>query len=245
MDISTWGLVIAVLINFGMTSVLWQESRRGPKRKFLKKLQDGKPITPKNNPPAQAGGADPIGSFIRDHDRRFFADFAKFADVMNVWLAGYKDEARYNSWRMQELPDPVLRLLGPHDSPAYGRRYDVFYNQTKVGDLEIEPHWDYSPEEPKVMVALDLDWARWLPFGKIENLISWIAALTASKERPYGEEYRAAVLALHGAALGRLWRIEYDREIDDRAMGGNLRIEFSGTAYLKPLIGEPAGAGRC
>jgi hypothetical protein len=101
-----WGLTIAVLINFGMTHSLWQESRRGPKRKFLKNLQDGRPITPKHEPPVRAGGADPIGSFIRDEDKQFFADFAKFADVLNHWLAGDQDEPRRKPWRVQELPDP-------------------------------------------------------------------------------------------------------------------------------------------
>jgi hypothetical protein len=69
-----WGLaiavLIAVLINFGMTHSLWQERRRGPKRKFLRKLQDSKPIMPKHNPPVRAGGADPIGLFIRVADKQ-------------------------------------------------------------------------------------------------------------------------------------------------------------------------------
>jgi hypothetical protein len=64
-------------------------------------------------------------------------------EIDRCWLAGHKDEAEYNPWRLQELPDPILRILGPADEPAYGRRYDVFYNQIKVGDLEIKPHWDY------------------------------------------------------------------------------------------------------
>jgi hypothetical protein len=235
-----WGLaiavLIAVLINFGMTYFLWQESRRGPKRKFLRKLQDSKPITPKHSPPVRAGGADPIGLFIRDADKQFFADFATFADVLNHWLAGDEDEPRRNPWRVQELPDPELRILGPHDAPAYGRRYDIFYNQIKVGDLEIDPHWEYSSAEPKVTVALELDCARWLPFGQIHSLIYWMATLTASRGGPHGEEHRAVVLALHDAALRRLWQIKYDRSIDDRAMGGEIRIQFSGTANLDILV---------
>jgi hypothetical protein len=47
-----------------------------------------------------------------------FADFAKFADVLNHWLAGDEDEPRRNPWRVQELPDPELRILGPHDAPT-------------------------------------------------------------------------------------------------------------------------------
>jgi hypothetical protein len=163
-------------------------------------------------------------------------NFATFADVLNHWLAGDEDEPRRNPWRVQELPDPELRILGPHDAPAYGRRYDIFYNQIKVGDLEIDPHWEYSSAEPKVTVALELDCARWLPFGQIHNLIYWIATLAASRGGPHGEEHRTVALALHDAALRRLWQIKYDRSIDDRAMGGEIRIQFSGTANLDILV---------
>jgi hypothetical protein len=38
------------------------------------------------------------------------------------------------------------------------------------------------------------------------------------------------------AALRRLWQIKYDRSIDDRAMGGEIRIQFSGTANLDILV---------
>jgi hypothetical protein len=85
--------------------------------------------------------------------------------------------------------------------------------------LEISAHWDYSPTAPQVTTAVELTWGRLLPFGQINSLIYWIAILTASKDGPSGEERRAVTNALHGAALNQLWQIEYDREIDDRAMG--------------------------
>jgi hypothetical protein len=68
-----WFLAIAVLINLGITHSLWQESRRGPKRKFLRNLQDGKPITPKHNPASLSGNE----VCLRDEDKQFFADFRK------------------------------------------------------------------------------------------------------------------------------------------------------------------------
>jgi hypothetical protein len=125
--------------------------------------------------------------------------------------------------------------LGSSDGPSYGRRYDIFYNQIKIGDLEIEAHWNYSPAAPEVTTAIELDWARLLRFGQISNLIYWIGILTASGGGPSGEERRAAMDALRGAALDQLWQIEYDRDIDDRAMGGRINIQFSGTADLERL----------
>jgi hypothetical protein len=117
--------------------------------------------------------------------------------------------------------------------PRYGLSYDVFYNQVKVGRLEVAtaaPH--YSPAEPNVTTAIELDWARWLPLSDIAGLVAWIASLTASE----GDERRNAVSALHSAALDQLWQIEYDRSIDDRAMGGDLRVQFSGTADRHILV---------
>jgi hypothetical protein len=68
-------------------------------------------------------------------------------------------------WRLQELPKSELLKLGPHDSPSYGRRYAVFHNQVRLGEIEIQPHWDYSTQNPRVMVHVELDWVRLLPAG--------------------------------------------------------------------------------
>jgi hypothetical protein len=39
-------LILLVLVDLGLTSYIWRTVRRGPKRKFLGKLLNGKPITP-------------------------------------------------------------------------------------------------------------------------------------------------------------------------------------------------------
>jgi hypothetical protein len=43
-----------------------------------------------------------LASLADDEDRRFFTDFAEFADVVNWWLA---DENVGTRWRLQKLPD--------------------------------------------------------------------------------------------------------------------------------------------
>ena len=37
-------LILLVLVNLGFTSYIWRTVRRGPKRKFLGRLLNGKPI---------------------------------------------------------------------------------------------------------------------------------------------------------------------------------------------------------
>jgi hypothetical protein len=73
-------LILLVLVNLGFTSDIWRTVRRGPKRKFLGKLPNGKPITPNHTPSSLRNG---IELRITDEDRRFFSDFEMFADALN------------------------------------------------------------------------------------------------------------------------------------------------------------------
>jgi len=68
-------LILLVLVNLGFTSYIWRTVRRGPKRKFLGKLLNGKPITPNHTPSSLRNGIE-LG--ITDEDRRFFSDFEMF-----------------------------------------------------------------------------------------------------------------------------------------------------------------------
>jgi hypothetical protein len=81
-----------------------------PKRKFLGKLLNGKPITPNHTPSSLRNGTE---LQISDEDRRFFSDFEMFADALNHRFE--KNEP----WRLQERPD--AELTG-REEPEYGRR---------------------------------------------------------------------------------------------------------------------------
>src|SRR5258708_23110302 len=91
--------ILLVLVNLGFTSYIWRTVRRGPKRKFLGKLINGKPITPNHTPSSLRNGIE-LG--ITDEDRRFFSDFEMFADALNHRFE--PDEP----WRLQERPEPTL-----------------------------------------------------------------------------------------------------------------------------------------
>jgi hypothetical protein len=97
--------VLAVIVGLMAVAIinLSREAARKPPRpnkRFLKELLHSEPITPKHNPPKAAGGE--YSGLVDDEDRRFFADFAEFADVVNWWLA---EEYVGSHWRLQELPD--------------------------------------------------------------------------------------------------------------------------------------------
>ena len=106
-------LILLVLVNLGFTSYIWRTVRRGPKRKFLGKLLNGKPITPNHTPSSLRNG---IELRITDGDRRFFSDFEMFADALN-----HRFEPN-EPWRLQERPD--AELTG-REEPEYGRRYEI------------------------------------------------------------------------------------------------------------------------
>jgi hypothetical protein len=128
-------LTVIVFLNVIATISLWHAAARKPdklKKKFLSKLRDSKPISPKHRPPKNIGD-DAFPSLATREDRLFFDDFRDFADVVNWWLG---DEHVGGPWRLQELPDTELRLSLGDSRPSFGRRYDIFYNQVPVGTLE-------------------------------------------------------------------------------------------------------------
>lgn len=214
----TW-LVVLIGLNLLFTNYLWQQTRRGPTRKFRRSLMSGGPITPKHTRPA--GLSEGWG--INDGDLQFFEDFDLFGDVLNRTL---EDEP----WRVQEMSK--TEISGLDDTPLYGRRYAIFYNQHKLGTLQIYAIHPYSASEPIVRTEIELDFARLIPFHSISGFVSSIAMFTASRGI---EEMDKAARSAQGAAINTLWRIEYDPELDDRSSGGDIEFQFDGSAenYLR------------
>src|SRR5262249_49417523 len=162
---------IAVLLNGVATITLWQRAVRRPeklKRKFRKRLWEGKPITPKHEPPPPLK-ADSYG--VGKEELQFFSDFEDFAEAVNRWLAGPYAHAHSNSWRLQELPKSELSALWGGSGPTYGRTYAVFHNQVRIGEMEVRPDWKYSTESPRVDVHIELDWVRLLHFETIRSFL--------------------------------------------------------------------------
>ena len=162
--LSSLQVVAAILVlNAAATITLWREAARKPprpKKEFLQKLMRSEPITPKHNPPRVAGGE--FSSLARDVDRLFFADFAEFAEVVNLWLS---DEHVGTCWRLQERPNADVSLNVDYShGPILGRCYDIFHNQVPLGKLEIRPAYEYSAATPRVITEIELYSVRLLSF---------------------------------------------------------------------------------
>ena len=125
---------------------------------------------------------------ISDSLRRFFADFDRFGVIANGWAP-----IKNSPWRLQELKDTKLRTFDS-DTPKQGRRYDVFYNQQRVGSLEISDTSDYTTDESRVCANVLIRDARLIPLDDVSRFLTSIAMLLSAGT---GEEYAEAE-AQHG-----------------------------------------------
>lgn len=222
-DVTYYVLVIIVLLNASATITLWRAAARRPgklKKKFTTALMRSKPIVPKHNPPKVAGDGFPVD----DEDRLFFAEFKEFADVVNWWLA---DEDVGTNWRLQELPDTDLKHSFS-DMPQFGRRYDVFHNQVKVGTLEVSPGVEYGSEKPDVRTSIQLKWVRLLDVYTIREFLGGIA-LHVCDPHPGTMGYLEARAAIEGCLTNALWDAQRISEYDLEPDYGDIELQLNGT----------------
>jgi hypothetical protein len=228
-------LIIIVVINAVVTMSLWRKvatkSNAGPKlnKKAATALWRSEPIAPKHNPPKVAGGQFP--SLASGVDRQFFADFKEFADVLNWWLA---DEYIASRFRLQDLPDGDLSLnVDFSHGPTLGRSWSIYYNQSRVGRLEIAPSYNYTGEVPGVNSTIRIDWARLLGFGELNSFLDAIAWHVVSADSQSAEYQNARLNKLH-ALSNTLWdhyQVSEHDEPDDEQWG-DLNVVFVGTAFF-------------
>ena len=180
---------IIVFVNLALTIELWRRAARRPeklKRKFLNRLWRSKPITPKHEPPPPLK-KDAWG--VGKEELQFFSDFEDFANVVNSWLTDPYVHPHNSPWRLRELPKSELLMpLTDTSGPIYGRSYAVFHNQVRVGEIELEPGLNYSTQNPRVTIHVELDWVRLLPFETIRSFLTDIAE-HISEYRPGTVEY--------------------------------------------------------
>jgi len=226
-------LSFIVIVNAAVTLGLWRALSRkvnrppGLKKKFAKQLWRSAPIEPKHERPKVIG--DDYPSLASDADRRFFADFVDFADVVNWWLV---EEFVQSRWRLQELPSTELKLNRFSTGPDFGRRYALFYNQTPLGELEISPSFDYTTEAPQVRAELEIRWVRLLGSDAITDLLDNIA-MHVTDPKPNSPEYAAARRTIHFALTKPLWdtyRIsEFSKDFDNQDWG-EIELQLNGSA---------------
>jgi hypothetical protein len=199
------------------------------KKKFLKQLWKSKPITPKHQPPPPLER----GFFVGDGTLQFFSDFEDFANVINWWLTDPHIHPNNNSpWRLQELPKSDLSALWRGDGPTYGRTYAVFHNQGDLGKIEIKPDWEYSTQNPRVTVHIELDWARLLPFETVRSFLVDIAT-HVSEYRSGTVDYVQANGEINRAMTSVVWKAlkapQYSFE-DEPSYDAQIEVELTGSA---------------
>jgi hypothetical protein len=227
-------LVIIVAINAIVTISLWRKvaskSNRGPNlnKKAATALWRSEPIIPKHDPPKKAGAE--FSSLAGDVDRLFFADFKEFANVVNWWLA---DEYLASGFRLQDLPAGDLSLnVDFNDGPRLGRSFAIYYNQTRVGKLEISPAHGFGTGSPEVYTSLEMQWARFLGFAELSGFLGIIAWHVTGSD-PENDDPMDAERRIQAALTRTLWdnyRIsEYDDQDDEQ--WGELAVSFRGKAF--------------
>jgi hypothetical protein len=227
---------VAVVVGWAVLGSLTEFERphsRYPARKFLNRLLDSSPIEPQHGAPA---GADEGGFsfFMTDAYRRFFQDFELFAELMNGHF-------KNGPWRLQQIGDPFLRHFG--EDAQHGRRYDVFYNQVCVGDLEINPDFKYDTRSnPAVRVCVELADVRLLPYDEIYRFLLAIAHnLTGGSSDAFAEARQAIDSALlralwDAAPWGRSARNgQFDKEPGAR-LAGAARLTWRASGLAAPYL---------
>jgi hypothetical protein len=228
-------LGIIVVLNVLATFTLWRKiaskSSPGPilNKKAAAALWRSDPIVPKHDPPKTAGGK--FSSLAREDDRRFFADFKDFADVVNWWLAGEFIASRF---RLQDLPDGDLSLkVDFSHGPTLGRCFAISFNQTRVGRLEISPGIEYRRGVPEVYTNIEIDRARFFGFEELAEFLGAIA-WHVTTGNPKSDDYRDALRSINAALTRTLWEnyrvSEFDQAVDRTDDWGELTVSFHGTA---------------
>jgi hypothetical protein len=230
---------IIVFVNLGLTIELWRRAAprlERPKKKFRDRLWWGKPITPKHEPPP------PLKAGMIRRPEEFNSDFEDFANVINWHLDDYYP------WRVQELPTFELSKLAK-TRLAYGRRYAVFHNQARVGEIELQPDNRYSTEAPDVTIYIELNWVRLLPFETIRDFLTHVVVNTFGYRRGTPEHFEMTQQIDLGM-MDVLWKTQ---QISNLGFGeggyGQITVQLKGSVsfYLEgrqAFLNQAAKAGQ-
>lgn len=150
---------------------------------------------------------------------------ADFADVVNWWLA---DQHVASGWRLQELPETLIALS--EDGPDFGRNYAAFYNQQKIGKVQIYGTVGYGNETDKVHTYVELNWPRLLTFYDVAGFLGTIA-MHVTDYKTDSQEHISAQEAIRDAMLKQLWDTDRISEFTDAGDAwGELSLSFTGTS---------------
>jgi len=179
------------------------------------RLQD-RPIVPRPSKPRfLTPDGKPCYGADEEYHFRCFDLFLEFGDFMNSWRES-------TPFRLQELVDTTITYRDGESylGPNYGRRYDVFYYQARVGLLQIHASRvimssdDDQEQEVHVDISLHTFSPTILPFKDVHGYLSCVARMTTrdTKQCFYTEyQYQGmtqrsyAIYAIEQAMMKVIW----------------------------------------
>jgi hypothetical protein len=150
---------------------------------------------------------------------------------VNWWLT---EEHVASRFRLQDLPDGDRSLnVDFSHGPTLGRSFAIYYNQTRVGRLEISPGTGYRAERPEVYASVEIDWARFFGFTELTQFLGAIA-WHVTTGNPQKDDYKDARWSITAALTRTLWdnyRVtKHDQAVDRADDFGELILSFQGMA---------------
>jgi hypothetical protein len=228
-----WLIVIsgALLVLAHQVNELRESRKPRLKPKVRRALLWANPITVKHDTPRSLTPDEKECFGAEKHDFECFQSFWYFADCINKLYSDLSGPIR-----LQELGDTLIQGSLSNHGPAYGRRYDIFYNQCKIGLLEIcaglDRHFDPENKSVDLEITIDRVPPTMLPYSVVYGFLQSIASLVTSAHRPkypgntaYAKtEYQHAMSEIRTAISELMWNMHRD---DD--WFSELQIELSGT----------------
>jgi len=135
------------------------------------------------------------------------------------------------------LPDGDRSLDVDFDhGPTLGRSFAIFYNQTRVGRLEISPGYGYGSDSQQVYTSLKIDWGRFMGFEELTQFFGTIADHVTNHD-PKSNERAAALQSINYVLTKTLWDnyriLQYDQP-DDQDWGDlELQLRGSPASYIE------------
>jgi hypothetical protein len=125
------------------------------------------------------------------------------------------------------------RLDVTYDSgPILGRCFAIYYNQTRVGRLEISPGgYSYDAKSPEVHTSIEIDQARFFDYVELTDFLGLMVWHLTSGESNQSD-YKDALAAINAGLTKTLWnhyRVSEYAQSDDQDWG-ELQLSFHGTA---------------
>lgn len=223
-------LSFALLVLAYVVSELRNATKSRLRPRILRELRFGEPIKVKHATPR---------SLTHDGKQRYGAEKHDFECFQLLWYFPEWINKLYSDLsepiRLQELRDTSISGSRADEGPAYGRRYDIYYNRCKIGLLEICASLDrvFDPAVKSVDVEITINAVppTVLPYSDVYGFLSTVASLVTSRSKPKyahlpnGEtEYDDALSSIRTAMAELMWNTRSEADA-----WTELSIRLSGT----------------